>query len=309
MAPHAPLVRFDLGNLPKYTSDQEYVNAANSILQEYPGHSQCFTDGSKIKNHSALAYSINNELFSLRLSNLASIFTAELSAIFLCLQEITQRVASTNYVLVSDSLSSLQAITDPYSSHPLVQRILLLHHSIASSNISIVFLWAPGHVGLAKGDIVDKAAKRATKLPKINCTLRPPASDFKNEIKSSIQSNWSQTWKNLTNNKLLHIKKSPIPWTSSKRPTRRQEIVITRLRIGHTKLTHSHLLSRLFPPDCPKCGAENLSVDHLFTCPALAQLRTYHKIPSDSHRSLANSSNLVSRVILYLQSANLYNLI
>jgi len=183
-----PVIRFDLADLPKYTGHREYIQATNSILQEYPEHLQCFTDGSKIKNHSALAYSIGNDLSSLRLSNSASIYTAELSAIFMCLQEIAQRKTNTKYILVSDSLSSLQAITDPYSSHPLIQRILMLHHTIASNNISIIFLWSPGHIGLAKADIVDKAAKRATKLPKVNNSIRPPASDHKNELKKKYSS-------------------------------------------------------------------------------------------------------------------------
>ena len=48
-------------------------------------------------------------------------------------------------------------------------------------------------------------------------------------------------------NKLADIKSSPLPWVTANQPSRRAEIVLCRLRIGHIRLTHSHLISDLFP--------------------------------------------------------------
>ena len=55
--------------------------------------------------------------------------------------------------------------------------------------------------------------------------------------------------------------------------TRAEEVVITRLRIGHTKATNSHILSRGPPTTCHHCG-QTLTIDHmLLECTALQEIR------------------------------------
>ena len=44
--------------------------------------------------------------------------------------------------------------------------------------------------------------------------------------------------------------------------TRAEEVVITRLRIGHTKATKSHILSRGTPTPCHHCG-QTLTIEHM----------------------------------------------
>ena len=53
--------------------------------------------------------------------------------------------------------------------------------------------------------------------------------------------------------------------------TQAEEVVITRLRIGHTKATKSHILSRGPPAACHHCG-QALSIDHmLLECAVLQE--------------------------------------
>ena len=52
--------------------------------------------------------------------------------------------------------------------------------------------------------------------------------------------------------------------------TRAEEVVITRLRIGHTKATKSHILSRGPPTGCHHCG-QTLTIDHMLLECALFQ--------------------------------------
>ena len=55
--------------------------------------------------------------------------------------------------------------------------------------------------------------------------------------------------------------------------TRDEEVVITRLRIGHTKATKSHILSRGPPTGCHHCG-QTLTLDHmLLECALLQECR------------------------------------
>ena len=63
--------------------------------------------------------------------------------------------------------------------------------------------------------------------------------------------------------------------------TRAEEVVITRLRIGHTKATKSHILSRRPPTGCHHCG-QTLTIDHmLLECALLRECRDeYYTVDS-----------------------------
>ena len=63
--------------------------------------------------------------------------------------------------------------------------------------------------------------------------------------------------------------------------TRAEEVVITRLRIGHTKATKSHILSRGPPISCHHCG-QTLTIDHmLLECALLQECRDeYYTVDS-----------------------------
>ena len=55
--------------------------------------------------------------------------------------------------------------------------------------------------------------------------------------------------------------------------SRREQTVITRLRIGHSRLTHSYLLSKDNPPECDVCHC-HISVKHLLLdCVKFADIR------------------------------------
>jgi len=71
--------------------------------------------------------------------------------------------------------------------------------------------------------------------------------------RSLILKRWNTFWNNQHPNKLLAITKTPCPWTVSDRQSRREEIILTRLRIGHTRIIHSFIISpnTLFPLRLP----------------------------------------------------------
>ena len=95
---------------------------------------------------------------------------------------------------------------------------------------------------------MDLAAKTATLLPKITDCSPLPAYDLKNHYRSLILASWHNLWTNQQNNKLKTIKKEPTSWSSSNRDSRHEEVILTRLRIGHTRLTHSHPILGLYAP-------------------------------------------------------------
>ncbi|GFT41243.1 RNase H domain-containing protein [Trichonephila clavipes] len=62
-------------------------------------------------------------------------------------------------------------------------------------------------------------------------------------------------------------------------PTRRTDVKLTRLRIGHTRLTHRHLLFGEHAPECPSCNV-SYTVHHiLIDCPVLTIIASPFFIP------------------------------
>ena len=47
---------------------------------------------------------------------------------------------------------------------------------------------------------------------------------------------------------------------------RRDAVILRRLRIGHTRLTHQYLLTREEPPQCPSCYCALTAVHILLEC-------------------------------------------
>ena len=82
-------------------------------------------------------------------------------------------------------------------------------------------------------------------------------------IKRKVYLDWNRQWKKDANNTLLYKMK---PNVFTKNPTiklkRRDQIKICRIRIGHTILTHQHILKKDEPPLCDRCN-KPLKIEHL----------------------------------------------
>jgi len=162
----------------------------------------------------------------------------------------------------------------PHSSNPIVQRILILLHSLSSSSSSYAFLWIPGHINLSDHDAVDFAVNQSLLLTKITDLSLSPAYDLRTYYRSFITSSWHNTWHTQPLTKLRLVKRTQTPWSFSNRTSCHEDIIASRLRIGHTRLTHSYLLVALYsPPLCRYCHADEITVPHFFSCPSLQNLR------------------------------------
>ena len=82
---------------------------------------------------------------------------------------------------------------------------------------------------------------------KISLLLEPtsfkfPFSNFKPSINKYILDQWQTSWNNSIGNKLLEIKPTIGEHQSVVRNIRKEEVVLARLRLGNTRVTHSYLL-------------------------------------------------------------------
>ena len=65
---------------------------------------------------------------------------------------------------------------------------------------------------------------------------------------------------------MSEVKKNIGPWKQVKGITRREEVVLNRLRAGHSRLTHGYLMDSVrpqVPPICRYCSNAVLTVKHL----------------------------------------------
>jgi len=133
-----------------------------------------YTDWSKDRIRTAAAVVTPNFVKTARLPDNASIFTAKIHALDMAL-DIIHHTRSKDYVVFSDSLSSLQAIESCKVENPLILKILKNHNQLINSGKSITFCWTPSHVGIRGNEDADIAAKAGLDVAITN--MRFPVSD------------------------------------------------------------------------------------------------------------------------------------
>ena len=141
------------------------------------------------------------------------------------------------FVIFSDSLSVLKSLNHTSSIHPKTQNLIEKHHELLKTK-EILFCWLPSHVGIKGNEAADVKAKASLDLEISNFKL--PCTDFKPFINRYILSKWQLSWDRATFNK-LHVIKRVLGKNTIYRSLRREDVVLTRLHICHTRLTHSYL--------------------------------------------------------------------
>ena len=272
-----PNINFHLTAFKKdRTSPAAYKQLYLEQCSQYHGCEKIFTDGS-LREEKVAAAAVSdrrlNHPTQHRLPDNCSIYSAELKAIILALKRVYQSKRS-SFVIVSDSLSALQAISTRKISHPFLAEIHDLHSDLVFDGKEIVFLWVPSHVGIQGNEIVDRAAKEALELEVQAQPLQfIPFRDLFRKSKSHCHQLWQVAWSQEVNNKLfktLPDLSDPPPRCGS---NRKEETVLARLHIGHTFVTHSFLLKGEEPPWCFFCDAP-YSVAHILTeCSDLLEIK------------------------------------
>ena len=219
-----------------------------------------YTDGSKFEDKVAAAFCGPIQK-TFRLPSLVSVFSAELFAILQALLSIQSHLVH-DAVICSDSKSALMAISNPYTTSNLVFRIQSVTRAILREK-DIVFLWVPGHFDIPGNERADCLAKSGLELSEITqmpLTPEEAIQPFKKAIGKQVQSSWDMEIKG---RHLYNVKPKLHEWTTSFCTSRKYEVALARLRMGHTFLTHSYLFDQdKIRPNCSHCN-EVLTVAHL----------------------------------------------
>ena len=240
----------------------------NELVSLYDGYTRIFTDGPQIGEAVGAAAIVGSQVSKKRLPNGSSIFQLKARGLLMAL-DIVHQSADRQLLFLSDSLSCLQSLKNRDLSHPLIADILCRVHVLLSRGTQVAFMWVSSNVGLAGNSSADIAAKAALLLPISN--LPVPPSDFCSLIRSHSLRQWQESWNSETLNK-LHAIEPKVNVFNLYRLPRRDEIIIHRLRIGHSFITHDHLLRG---ETCPRWSACDVDLTVELHCVSFATARNH----------------------------------
>ena len=93
--------------------------------------------------------------------------------------------------------------------NPSILKLLLKLHQLSCTHKTIHLCWIPSHICIRGND------------------LKPHINYF-------ILNKWQERWSSCPDNKLFNIKPILGEWPSGFRNSHKEEVILSRLRIGHT---------------------------------------------------------------------------
>ena len=264
------------------------VAFTNLQSNEYKNYTECYTDGSVIKEPinstaSAIAIGIGDEYLtqSWKLHNSCSIYVAELFAIYQALLLTPKKVqVNAGLVIYSDSLSSILALQDPenkssmhlnYTIQELVQKL--------TTEFPVKIQYVPSHKNIKGNEIADGAAK-AGHNNRISLITPVTNDDFIRICREKLWMCWREKYADDVMNfgKGIHFySNKPIPkhWPWSSHKSRTVETTLAKLRIGHIGL-NSHLY-RIKKSDSDMCSCGSIeTVDHFLLIAFIIPIKEKH---------------------------------
>lgn len=254
-----------------------------------------YTDGSKLNDMVGSAFYLNGLVGMYSLPNQCSVFSAEAYALKMA---VSIPNLSTELVVLTDSASCLLALEGGKSKHPWIQQVEHI-----AKNKPIRFCWIPGHAGISGNVEADRLAGEARGQPANNIAI--PGEDALRAMKQGIRQRWNRQWYESRDSKLREIKNDTHRWADY--GSAADQRILTRLRIGHTRLTHTFLLKKEAPPTCECCGSV-LDVRHLILeCRKFDRQRQDNGISSTNlQEALTNEEINMKKVLKFLHDTGLY---
>jgi hypothetical protein len=133
----------------------------------------------------------------------------------------------------------------------------LIRKLIDQASTNFTLLWVPRIPGNETAD--DAATEKLNE--ETHHTETYPPQDLIEWIKEKHEQDQQEKWKNSTTT-MKERKPHHIMNTNTKTMTRREQVVIRRLRTGYTRATYSAVMDKEPSPECPFC-AVNLTTDHI----------------------------------------------
>ncbi len=183
--------------------------------------------------------------------NHVSGFTGELLAILIVMNKIYEMGINKT---VWSSLLCMEA-QNSETRQDFVLVILLFLYMLQQINRMVHLLWVPAHTGLAGNEEADQLAKQLMTKENIDMQILYSKAEFKSIIKKGINTNWQLFWDNGLNGRYLHSVQPTVGRGRNSRGRRKEDCVLSRLRLGHTGFNStSHILGKHPTGLCDWCG-------------------------------------------------------
>ena len=183
-----------------------------------------------------------------------------------------------------------------------IRNILIERHP------NILLLWLPGHCNITGNEYADQAAKYATTAP-VYATRNIDHKDLNKFIFNHYRTldreltfNSTSDWYKTINTDRKYIRDVPL------NSNRSDFVKFTRLRLGHTRITHGHLMQIQDPPYCNCVVNTNNPLHFLSECPKFNTTRLYLFKNANPKSLLSNhSSDNILTISKFLRKTNLCN--
>jgi ribonuclease HI len=211
------------GNKLMKNSECYRTETARTLEEHYGKHVEIYTDASKMGDK--MRYAIVKEEHTIRKRILPqnTMISAEKSAIIGAIQ--SKKNNRHKIVIIMDSLSTIMAAeSHTPTKNPTIRKML------ENDGPRITLLWVRSHKGLPGNEKTDQAVKEALD-ENISTNERYPTDDLQKWLTEDELKKRDQRWKN-GNNEMKKRKKN------AKRTPRKEQVAISRLKIGYTRATH-----------------------------------------------------------------------
>lgn len=192
---------------------------------------------------------------------------------------ITNKIPKDNFKIYDETQSKTTA------------RIKELLHMIKLQGLSVIFLLLPNQLySIITTEIHNNETNTKIVIDLQGNNVGPNPGYSKQDVIRFIRRKMIQQWEPIWRcYKTSNTHKSIdlfISLNSDPKMTRREQVLITRIRTGHSKITHRYLLENTSPPLCDICQVR-LSVEHIITsCRKYENIRTMYFNPNEIDKIL-----------------------
>jgi ribonuclease HI len=253
----------------KQLDNPEFLKqAALSRIHNYDNLTHIYTDGSKVDDIVAAAFTIPSLEIDkkFRLCNESTIYAAELTAIKEAVTWIMNNEDNEDdqYLIISDSLSVLTSIKLNISKcrPQLFNELVILLSKLDPNKVTMI--WSPSHIDLAGNDRADRLAKEGLSLENISSTNYLEIEEMNAKIKPYIINKWqieyNNTYRGHFHKSICPTVNTDIKYSDSNRIT---EVQISRFRLGVANTNYRLYLMGKHPTGlCDTCQIKG-DLDHL----------------------------------------------